>query len=236
MAEEKSAEVYFEAMEQLEDRFRVSKLADQVLLRAYGEWSACSWDTRYKSPCNANFTAVALLYLSGQVGLSGLQHCLRLIKTHLTHPDVNDYNFVIPPGVHAPFNAHIVAVTSDVECLHASETGLEGDLYDCAKLLLNKDCLLVTPETFAIRGDLRELRRNQSESTTSEAPDNQGNPIKPLMVEALWMAKRATTDIPSLPSHTLPYLPQILIPTEGIEPPNHLFRVVYKCHGETRHP
>ncbi|KAK0453707.1 hypothetical protein EV421DRAFT_702509 [Armillaria borealis] len=120
MAEEKSDEVYFEAMEQLEDGFRVSKLADQVLLRAYGEWSACSWDTRYKSPCNADFTAVALLYLSGQVGLSGLQHCLRLIKTHLTHPDVNDYNFVIPPGVHAPFNAHIVAVTSDVECLHAS--------------------------------------------------------------------------------------------------------------------
>ncbi|PBK69684.1 hypothetical protein ARMSODRAFT_1036933 [Armillaria solidipes] len=120
MAEEKSDEVYFEAMEQLEDRFRLSKLADQVLLRAYGEWSACSWDTRYKSPCNADFTAMALLYLSGQVGLSGLQHCLRLIKTHLTHPDVNDYNFVIPPGVHAPFNAHIVAVTSDVECLHAS--------------------------------------------------------------------------------------------------------------------
>ncbi|KAK0442027.1 uncharacterized protein EV420DRAFT_1649830 [Desarmillaria tabescens] len=210
LAEEKSDEVLFEAMEELEDRFRVSTLADQVLLRAYREWSACSWDTHYKSRCNADFSAVALLYLSGQVGLSGLQHCLRLIKSHLTHPDVNNYNFVIPPGVHAPFNAHIIAVTSDVECLHAPETGLEGDLCDCAKLLLNKDYLPVTPEAFAIKGKLRELQRNRTDGTSSEAPDNQRNPIKPLLVEALWMAKWATTHIPGLSPDTLPYLPQIL--------------------------
>ncbi len=120
LVEEKSDELLFEAMEKHEDHFRVSSGAPEVLVQAFREWSACSWDTRFISRCNADFSAASLLYLSERSGLAGLQHCVRLIKAHLTHPDVNDYNFIIPPGVHAPFNAHIVAVTSGVEFLNTS--------------------------------------------------------------------------------------------------------------------
>ncbi len=119
LVEEKRDELLFEAMEEHEHYFRVSNGAPIVLLQTYGEWSACSWDTRFKSRCNADFSAASLLYLSERSGLAGLQHCVRLIKAHLTHPDNNDYNFIIPPGVHAPFNAHIVAVTASVDFANA---------------------------------------------------------------------------------------------------------------------
>ncbi|KAK0229671.1 hypothetical protein EDD85DRAFT_890010 [Armillaria nabsnona] len=211
LAEEKSDELLFEAMEQREDHFRVSSGAPDVLVQTYAEWSACSWDTRYKSRCNADFSAASLLYLSERNGIIGLQHCVQLIKAHLTHPDDNDYNFIIPPGVHAPFNAHIVAVTSGVEPLNTSETGLEEDLYECARLLLSKDYYLsVTPENFAIQGDLRELHQNITDDSSSDDLHNQQRLIKRVLVEALWMAIRASSHIPTLPPYTLPYLPPIL--------------------------
>ncbi len=129
LVEEKRDELLFESVEKHEGYYRVSNRTHKVLLGTYSEWSACSWDTRYKSQCNADFSAASLLYLSERSGLAGLQHCVRLIKAHLTHPDENEYNFIIPPGVHAPFNAHIVAVTEGVAFLHASGQSMVHSLF-----------------------------------------------------------------------------------------------------------
>ncbi|KAK0492429.1 hypothetical protein EDD18DRAFT_1465345 [Armillaria luteobubalina] len=188
LVEEKRNELTFESVE-YKMHYRVSKEAPDVLLRAYDEWSTCSRD----GDCNAHFTATSLLYLSERRGLIGLKHCVDLIKEHLTHPDNNDYNIIIPPGVHAPFEAHIVAVTEDEEVLSASE--LDGDLYWCAKLLLNKDQLCVTLGKRAMERHLRNLHDEQTQ---------------PQLGDALWMAKMVSSNIPNLPRYTLPYLPQIL--------------------------
>ncbi len=105
-----------------------------MLVETFCEWSVCSWDTRYKSRCNADFSVASLLYLSERSGLAGLQYCVQLIKAHFTHPDNNDYNFIIPPGVHAPFNAHIVAVTDGVEFANASGQSMLHFLF-CGSVL-----------------------------------------------------------------------------------------------------
>ncbi|KAK0477816.1 hypothetical protein IW261DRAFT_1608778 [Armillaria novae-zelandiae] len=218
LVNEKRDELCFEAMEH-----SISKIVPDTLLGAYDEWSACSWDTPYKSLCNAHFTAASLLYLSGGSGLTGLKHCVQLIKEHLNHPTKSEYHFMLPPGVHAPFNAHIAAVTEGEEILNSSgqsmvvpvfdgsvlnciiEPELDRDLYDCARLLLKKDHLYAPSEKFVIEEYIREVLPN-----TTDDFNNAQDGIKSVFLDALWMANRVPSYIPTMPRHTLPYLPQIV--------------------------
>ncbi len=72
-------------------------------------------------------------------------------------------------------------------------------------LLLSKDYLSVTPEKSALEEHLPNLQQNVTDDVNT-----QRNTIQPLLVDALWMAKRVSSHIPSLPRYTLPYLPQIV--------------------------